>query len=252
MGEAHLHEQIGEGVGIGAGEFDEFEAVEAHRIGDVGHARIPWWFQMKLYAMIGTGSKPVRRPSPPALCRGPGFSRTTPVDFRALDAATSRHGGGRGTRDRPELDDFLPYRLSIVSNAVSDAIASTYQALFGLRIPEWRLIAVIAETDGLTPQALALATRMDKVTVSRAAAALAKRALVERRPHPADPAIASPVADAGRPRALRSGRPKGDRDGGAPVQRVDHRRPRAISRPDRPDRSRGGWSGGLKSLPPLA
>ena len=45
---------------------------------------------------------------------------------------------------------------------------------------------MIAETDGMTPQALAHATRMDKVTVSRAAAALAKRALVERRPHPAD------------------------------------------------------------------
>ena len=85
-----------------------------------------------------------------------------------------------------KLDDFLPYRLSVVSNAVSDAIASTYQALFGLRIPEWRLIAVIAETDGMTPQTLAHATRMDKVTVSRAAAALAKRGLIGRRPHAAD------------------------------------------------------------------
>ncbi|WP_174284834.1 MarR family winged helix-turn-helix transcriptional regulator [Sphingomonas bacterium] len=85
-----------------------------------------------------------------------------------------------------KLDDFLPYRLSIASNAVSDAIASTYRALFGLRIPEWRLIAVIAETSGMTPQALTHATRMDKVTVSRAAAALAKRALIERRPNPDD------------------------------------------------------------------
>jgi hypothetical protein len=32
MGEAHLHEQIGQRIGIGPGEFDEFEAVEAHRI----------------------------------------------------------------------------------------------------------------------------------------------------------------------------------------------------------------------------
>lgn len=84
------------------------------------------------------------------------------------------------------LDDFLPYRLSVVSNAVSDAIASTYRALFGLRIPEWRLIAVIAGGQGMTSQALGRATRMDKVTVSRAAAALAKRGLVDRRPHPAD------------------------------------------------------------------
>ena len=43
---------------------------------------------------------------------------------------------------------FLPYRLSIASNVVSDAIATTYHALFGLRIPEWRLVAVIAEATG--------------------------------------------------------------------------------------------------------
>lgn len=84
------------------------------------------------------------------------------------------------------LDSFLPYRLSIASNRVSDAIAETYRALFGLRIPEWRLVAVIAESEGLTQQALGRATRMDKVTVSRAAAALAERGLVARTPNPDD------------------------------------------------------------------
>ena len=85
-----------------------------------------------------------------------------------------------------KLDQFLPYRLSIASNRVSSAIATAYQSLFGLRIPEWRLIAVIAESDGLTQQALGAATRMDKVTVSRAAIALVDRGLVERRPNPDD------------------------------------------------------------------
>jgi DNA-binding MarR family transcriptional regulator len=84
------------------------------------------------------------------------------------------------------LDAFLPFRLSVVSNVVSDAIASTYRAMFGLRIPEWRLVAVIAESDGLSQQALGLRTRMDKVTVSRAAIALAERGLIERRANPAD------------------------------------------------------------------
>lgn len=85
-----------------------------------------------------------------------------------------------------KLDAFLPYRLSIASNRVSDAIAQTYRALFGLRIPEWRLVAVLAESDGLTQQALGAATRMDKVTVSRAAIALADRGLVGRAPNPGD------------------------------------------------------------------
>ncbi|WP_422921389.1 MarR family winged helix-turn-helix transcriptional regulator [Sphingomonas donggukensis] len=84
------------------------------------------------------------------------------------------------------LDSFLPYRLSVTSNRVSDAIADTYRALFGLRIPEWRLIAVLAESEGLTQQALGARTRMDKVTVSRAAIALADRALIARTPNPAD------------------------------------------------------------------
>jgi len=85
-----------------------------------------------------------------------------------------------------KLDLFLPYRLSIASNRVSSAIATAYQALFALKIPEWRLIAVIAESDGLTQQALGVATRMDKVTVSRAAIALVERGLLRRRPNPDD------------------------------------------------------------------
>jgi len=69
---------------------------------------------------------------------------------------------------------------------VSDAIASTYQALFGLTIPEWRLIAVIGEDDGITQQQVGRRTRMDKVTVSRATIALVDRGLVERKPHSSD------------------------------------------------------------------
>lgn len=85
-----------------------------------------------------------------------------------------------------KLDEFLPYRLSITSNRVSSAIGTAYQALFGLKVPEWRLIAVIAEGKGLTQQALGVATRMDKVTVSRAAIALVDRELVARQPNPDD------------------------------------------------------------------
>ena len=84
------------------------------------------------------------------------------------------------------LDEFLPYRLSIASNRVSSVVATAYQSLFGLKIAEWRLIAVIAEGDGMTQQALGLATRMDKVTVSRAAIALVDRGLVARRPNAQD------------------------------------------------------------------
>jgi DNA-binding MarR family transcriptional regulator len=84
------------------------------------------------------------------------------------------------------LDDYLPYRLSVAANAVSDLVASAYQSRFGLSIPQWRLMAVLGEDGPMTPQDLAARTVMDKVTVSRAAAALHERKLVEREPNAAD------------------------------------------------------------------
>lgn len=84
------------------------------------------------------------------------------------------------------LQSFLPYRLSIASNAVSARIAREYQSRFGLKIPEWRLMAVLGEGKPLTQRELVAATLMDKVTVNRAAKALAERDLIERHAHGSD------------------------------------------------------------------
>jgi DNA-binding MarR family transcriptional regulator len=84
------------------------------------------------------------------------------------------------------LDSYLPYRLSVASNAVSRLIARAYEDRFGLTIAQWRLIAVLAEDGPLTQQAIGTRTVMDKVTVSRATQGLVRRKLVERAPHDAD------------------------------------------------------------------
>ena len=84
------------------------------------------------------------------------------------------------------LDGYLPYRLSVASNAVSRLIARAYEDRFGLTIPQWRLIAVLGEDGPLTQQAIGVRTVMDKVTVSRATQGLVKRRLVQRAPHDAD------------------------------------------------------------------
>jgi DNA-binding MarR family transcriptional regulator len=83
------------------------------------------------------------------------------------------------------LDDYLPFRLSIASNAVSRLIARAYEDRFGLTIPQWRLMAVLAE-GALTQQAIVARTAMDKVTVSRAAQGLVTRHLIARAAHEAD------------------------------------------------------------------
>ncbi|MCR6644506.1 MAG: MarR family winged helix-turn-helix transcriptional regulator [Terricaulis sp.] len=75
-------------------------------------------------------------------------------------------------RDRLVLEQFLPYRLSILSNRVSRAIAARYAKAFDLTIPEWRIIAVLGRSPGLSAKDIAEATEMDKVAVSRAVARL--------------------------------------------------------------------------------
>lgn len=84
------------------------------------------------------------------------------------------------------LDQFLPYRLSVASNAVSTRISASYRKRFGLKIAEWRLIAILAEGGEMTPLAIGRAARIDKISISRAAAALIARGLIGQRANPDD------------------------------------------------------------------
>jgi DNA-binding MarR family transcriptional regulator len=87
---------------------------------------------------------------------------------------------------QPRLADFLPYLLSVTSNAVSDSIADEYRARFGLKIPEWRVMAVLGDSGEHTQRELVNATRMDKVAVNRACKMLEERALIARSPNASD------------------------------------------------------------------
>ena len=84
------------------------------------------------------------------------------------------------------LDRFLPYRLSVASNAVSTHISESYRKRFGLKIPEWRVVAILAEHEDMTPQEVGRAGELDKIMVIRAAAALIERGLVASRRNPVD------------------------------------------------------------------
>src|SRR6185436_515145 len=84
------------------------------------------------------------------------------------------------------LEKFLPYRLSVLSNTVSSAIAAAYFANFGLTIPEWRVMAVLAANPGLSAAEVTARTAMDKVAVSRAVATLLSAGRLRRTTAPAD------------------------------------------------------------------
>jgi len=114
-----------------------------------------------------------------------------------LGEAAGASDGRAGLR----LSEYLPYRLSLVSNRVSDLIARAYQTRFGLSVPEWRVIAMLGERAPMTAQGLVEATAMDKVTVSRALRGLDARGLVSRTPNP-DDRRASDVRLTGEGRAI--------------------------------------------------
>ncbi|BDU20157.1 MarR family transcriptional regulator [Dyella sp. GSA-30] len=85
-----------------------------------------------------------------------------------------------------ELERFLPYRLSILSNTISQGIADDYQKRYDLSVTEWRVMAVLARFDGLSAREVAERTAMDKVAVSRALARLVEAGRVNRETHNGD------------------------------------------------------------------
>ena len=94
------------------------------------------------------------------------------------------------SNDTGELAGFLPYQLSVASNAVSGLIAERYRKRFGLKVAEWRVMAVLGDAgEGLgsmTQRGLTAATVMDKVAVNRAVKVLEDRGLIARVPNPED------------------------------------------------------------------
>lgn len=84
------------------------------------------------------------------------------------------------------LGEFLPYRLSVVTEAVSRLFAERYEARFGITIPEWRVLAVVGEAPPRSTQQVIERTGMDRVKVSRAAIRLADKGLLARRADPGD------------------------------------------------------------------
>lgn len=88
--------------------------------------------------------------------------------------------------DTGQLAGFLPYQLSVASNAVSSLIAERYRKRFGLKIPEWRVMAMLGDAGPLTQRALTAATLMDKVAVNRAVKVLEERGLLARVPNRED------------------------------------------------------------------
>lgn len=109
------------------------------------------------------------------------------------EQAQDKAGGAKAAADGVELqlDNFLPYRLSVLNNLVSRALADQYQARFGLSIPEWRVMANLGRAAPMSANEVAERTSMDKVKVSRAISRMQTAGLLKRATDPHDHRVSS-------------------------------------------------------------
>lgn len=84
------------------------------------------------------------------------------------------------------LERFVPFRLSVLANRMTRAVAGVYVRRFNVSAPEWRTLAVLGRFGAMTANNVVERTAMDKVRVSRAVTRLLELGYITRRTDPLD------------------------------------------------------------------
>ena len=89
--------------------------------------------------------------------------------------------------------------MATAAARVSRRFAKRYRTEFGLSIPEWRVLAHLAQSGAVSVREIQVRVEMDKSKVSRAAARLESAGLVAKRANAADRRLLDlTLTDAGR------------------------------------------------------
>jgi DNA-binding MarR family transcriptional regulator len=96
-----------------------------------------------------------------------------------MNHGKSESAGDAATLDF-DLERFLPYRLSVLTNTISEGLARRYRDQYPLSVTEWRILAVLGRFPGLAAREVCEQTAMDKVAISRGVRSLMEKGLLER------------------------------------------------------------------------
>ena len=96
------------------------------------------------------------------------------------------------------VDDFLTFRLTRLSNALRTNLTKRYLEEFELSLPEWRLLALVARFAPMRFSEVTVRSSMDKGQVSRTLRVMASRGLtkmktIKDRSSRSTEALAAPV-----------------------------------------------------------
>lgn len=84
------------------------------------------------------------------------------------------------------IDDLFLYRISRLLVTGGAQVIRLCEGTFGITRREWRILALLAQGDGLMSSELAGRAQLDRARTSRAVTALAAKQLVSRNPRPGD------------------------------------------------------------------
>jgi DNA-binding MarR family transcriptional regulator len=84
------------------------------------------------------------------------------------------------------LDDLLLYRLSRLLGVAGSMVIRLCEGRFGITRREWRILALLAQEEGLLSSQLAERAQLDRARTSKAITSLAGKGLVLREPRPGD------------------------------------------------------------------
>lgn len=88
--------------------------------------------------------------------------------------------------EKLSLQEFIPYKLAVVANRLSQSIGSLFEQKYGIQIPEWRILMALHSCGPLAPNEVVEHSSMDKARVSRAQRKLVELDLVAPSADPRD------------------------------------------------------------------
>lgn len=84
------------------------------------------------------------------------------------------------------LEDFIPFKMAVVANRVSQSIGHLFETQFNIQIPEWRILMALYAYGRQPFHEVVERTSMDKARVSRAQRRLADLQMIETAVDPND------------------------------------------------------------------
>ncbi|HMN75904.1 MAG TPA: MarR family transcriptional regulator [Burkholderiaceae bacterium] len=124
---------------------------------------------------------PALRKDRPAPDRAP--IERTEIARSAAATPAPRRGPARRSRLGPvgKLEDFIPFKLAVVANRISQSIGHLFETRFNIQMPEWRILMALYAYGGMPFYELVARTSMDKARVSRAQRRLVDLRMIETR-----------------------------------------------------------------------